>query len=144
MPNPAAAPASNSPTLGRTLRAADVTTGPGGEMRLRGAHCAACGTRIFPTATVCPQCNAEGLRPLELGATGVLYAYSTVHVARAAWETPYVIGYVDLPEGVRVFGKVDGSGALAPDMAVHVRVEEDVNADSRSAAPRYRYWFEPA
>jgi len=144
MPNPAPAPARHPPIVGRALRASDVMTGLDGEMRLRGARCPACGTRIFPAAPVCPHCNAEALEALELGATGILYAYSTVHVAPAAWETPYVIGYVDLPEGVRVFGKVDGSRALAPDMAVHVHVEADISAEAVPAGTRYRYWFEPA
>lgn len=86
------------------------------------------------------------MRPLPLAETGTLYAFSTVHVAPAIWETPYVIGYVDLPEGVRVFGKVDGSVPLKPDMTVRVHLEEDADgaATDTGTGPRYRYWFAPA
>ncbi len=142
------APVRNAPHVGRMLRAADVTHGPEGYLRLCGAECSACGTRIFPAAPVCPTCNAEQLKPLALGATGTLYACSTVHVAPAAWQVPYVIGYVDLPEGVRVFGKIVGTdGAVAglvPDLAVRVHVEETAAADASPAAPTYHYWFAPA
>ena len=148
MPAPAPAPVRNAPRIGRPLRAADVIHGAAGELHLSGAECTACGTRIFPAAPVCPSCNAEQLKPLPLGATGTLYAYSTVHVAPAVWQVPYVIGYVDLPEGVRVFGKVAGTdgvaAGLAPDLTVRVHVEEDAAADASAAAPTYCYWFAPA
>jgi uncharacterized OB-fold protein len=140
----APAPVRNAPHIGRALRAADVTFGPDGSARLCGAECEACSTRIFPAAPVCPICNAERLKPLVLGSSGKLYAYSTVHVAPATWETPYVIGYVDLPEGVRVFGKVDGADGLQPDMTVQVRIEEDAAAGTSPATPAWRYWFAPA
>jgi len=45
-----------------------------------------------------------------------------VHVASKGWSPPYIIGYVDLPEGVRLFGHVliqDPAG-LKPDMPVAV------------------------
>jgi uncharacterized OB-fold protein len=148
MPNPAPAPVRNAPNIGRPLRAADVTHGPDGSLHLCGAECTACGTRIFPAAPVCPSCNAEQLKPLALGATGTLYAYSTVHIAPAVWQVPYVIGYVDLPEGVRVFGKVAGTdgvdAGLAPDGTVRVCIEEDDGAGASPAAPTYHYWFAPA
>ena len=157
---PATAPASvrNAPHVGRALRAADVTRAEDGELHLSGAECSDCGTRIFPGAPVCPSCNGERMKPLPLGSSGTLYACSTVHVAPAVWQVPYVIGYVDLPEGVRVFGKIAGTdgvaAGLAPDITVRVHVEEaavsdsnpaDANpADANPAAPTYHYWFAPA
>jgi uncharacterized OB-fold protein len=148
MPIPAPAPVRNAPNIGRTLRAADVISGPDGSLHLCGAECPACGTRIFPAASVCPSCNADAMKPLPLGATGTLYAFSTVHVAPALWQVPYVIGYVDLPEGVRVFGKVAGTdgvdAGLAPDLPVRVCIEEADAVDASPAAPTYHYWFAPA
>jgi uncharacterized OB-fold protein len=134
--------------VGRSLRAADVTHDADGALCLSGAECSTCGTRIFPAAPVCPSCNAEQMKPLPLAGSGTLYAYSTVHVAPAVWQVPYVIGYVDLPEGVRVFGKVAGTdgvaAGLAPDLTVRVHVEETAAAEASPAAPTYHYWFAPA
>ncbi|MBC7781942.1 MAG: OB-fold domain-containing protein [Proteobacteria bacterium] len=136
----------HAPHEGRLLRAVDVTTGADGGARLCAAECESCGTRIFPSAAVCPSCNAERLRPLALSERGTLYAYSTVHVAPAIWQTPYVIGYVDLPEGVRIFGKVDPADDLRPDMPVRIRIEaasdiagaKDVTTTGSNA---FHYWF---
>jgi len=142
MSSPAPAATRRPPTAGRTLRAADVTLAADGSPRLCGAECAACGTRIFPAAPVCPSCNSEEMKPLSLSGHGVLYAFSTVHVAPAAWETPYTIGYVDLPEGVRVFGKVEGASALVPDAEVGVSIEP-IDDPKGGSAPAFQYWFTP-
>jgi uncharacterized OB-fold protein len=142
--NPIARHASH---LGRVLRASDVVETPDG-LRLCGAECAQCGTRIFPAAGVCPSCNSEQMQRLVLAGEGTLYAFSTVHIAPAAWETPYTIGYVDLPENVRVFGKVAASVELKPDARVSVRIEPaTVTAATAGTAaaggPTWQYWFAP-
>ena len=47
---------------------------------------------------------------VEVGPTGLLYSHSTVHVS-AARATPYTIGYVDFPNGLRVLASVRGADA---------------------------------
>lgn len=138
-------PARHAPHLGRVLRASDVVETTDG-LRLCGAECAQCATRIFPSAVVCPTCNSERMQRLVLGGEGTLYAFSTVHIAPAAWETPYTIGYVDLPEDVRVFGKVVASVELKPDARVSVRIEPaTVTAGTvATGGPTWQYWFAPA
>lgn len=143
------APAPNQPPLqpalaphqGRTLAANEISVNPDGDVRLRGVQCADCGMKVFPATEVCPGCLSTSLRELTLGGEGRLYSYTTVHVAPPGWQTPYVVGYVDTPEGVRLFGKVKvraGAGeqqALRVDMPVGVRVVTD--------GDHYRYYFEP-
>ena len=77
-----------------------------GRPTLIGSECADCATRVFPPVALCPECMGDELAPLALGRSGRLYSYSTVHVAPRGWTVPYVAGYVDLPEGVRVFTHV--------------------------------------
>ena len=91
-----------------------------GATALIGMRCPHCGTRAFPARAVCSQCGADsGLEPCRLSPRGTLYTYSEVHVAPKGFATPYVIGYVDLEDGVRVFGQIEGSaGTLRPDQAV--------------------------
>jgi uncharacterized OB-fold protein len=45
------------------------------------------------------------LAPLALSTDGVLYSWTTVH-ASSTRPTPYTIGYVDLPEGVRLLADI--------------------------------------
>ena len=91
-----------------------------GAMHLVGVQCAACGTKAFPARDVCSECGAEsGLEPVHLSSRGTLYTYSEVHVAPKDFPTPYVIGYVDLDDGVRVFAQIEGPASrLQPDQKV--------------------------
>lgn len=58
------------------------------------------GTQHFP-------CN-EQAACVEVGPEGLLYSHSTVHVSSSR-ETPYTIGYVDFPSGLRVLASVRGA-----------------------------------
>jgi uncharacterized OB-fold protein len=74
---------------------------------LIGSGCTWCGTKAFPPAKICAECLSEDLVPVRLSSEGTLYSFSVVHVAPKRWEVPYAVGYVDLPEGVRIFAHLD-------------------------------------
>ncbi len=101
---------------------ADCWVEDGGTVFLIGSRCRTCGKHAFPCRTFCDACGASaGLEPVRLSNTGRLYTFSEVHVAPKAFATPYVIGYVDLPEDVRVLGQVEHAAAeLRPDEPVRV------------------------
>jgi uncharacterized protein len=79
-----------------------VTTSDG--PRLRAGHCPGCAITAFPRPGQCPSCWGP-LEGTPLSGVGLLYSYSVVHVAAA----PYAIGYVDVPEGARVFAHLAGT-----------------------------------
>jgi uncharacterized OB-fold protein len=87
--------------------------------RLIGAECADCGKRVFPPAAVCPECMGETMKPLKLSREGKLYSYTVFHQG-VRWIAPgYIAGYVDMPEGVRVFTHIDAKPEqLACDLPV--------------------------
>lgn len=97
-----------------------------GGIRLVGAHCSACDLRFFPHREICPRCGAlEGVAAADLSPRGRLYSYSNVHVAPAQFQTPYVVGFVDFEDDVRVFGQIEGDPAtltVEAEMAVTVGV----------------------
>jgi len=76
---------------------------PDGSVRLVGSKCSACGDWIFPPTPVCPECMSESLERRELSEIGCLYSWSVVRIAPKNWKTPFIAGYVDFPEKVRVF-----------------------------------------
>jgi uncharacterized OB-fold protein len=83
-----------------------------GEVRLIGMRCPVCETRVFPAKDICHECgNEKGLEPALLSPTGTLYSFTEVHVALKGFPSPYVLGYVDLDDGVRVFGQVEHPAA---------------------------------
>jgi uncharacterized OB-fold protein len=84
-------------------------TEAGGVVRLHGSKCAQCGSAAFPPHPICPACGAQsGQGTVELSPVGTLYTFSEVHIAPKGFATPYAVGYVDLPEGVRLFGQIEG------------------------------------
>jgi uncharacterized OB-fold protein len=87
-------------------------TEEGGTVWLIGSKCARCGAVAFPPHPLCPACGAEsGQEAVRLSPVGTLYTFSEIHVAPKGFATPYAVGYVDLPEGVRLFGQIEGRAA---------------------------------
>ncbi len=73
-----------------------------GTLRLGGTRCRACGTHYFPRRQICAKCLSPETETVPLSDAGVLYTYTVVYQSTPEFRTPYILGYVDLPEGVRV------------------------------------------
>jgi uncharacterized OB-fold protein len=100
--------ATNEVTRGTLLCGDAVEIGADGRAILIGGRCADCGNETFPRAPVCCQCMSENVQAQPMPRAGTLYAFSTVHVAAKKWKQPMCIGYVDLPNGARVFAHLEG------------------------------------
>lgn len=89
---------------------------------LVGSRCPECGSLFFPVGSVCPSCLNGELDRVPLSRQGNLYTYSIIHIGPRGWDTPYAVGYVDLPEGVRLFAHlaVTDFSVLKPDLPVEV------------------------
>ena len=79
-----------------------------GQGTLVGARCKQCGQTIFPRREACLNCLGQDLETVPLSRNGKLYTYTIVHMPSEHFAPPYVIGWVDLPEGVRVFSQIRG------------------------------------
>jgi uncharacterized OB-fold protein len=83
-----------------------------GTVRLSGSRCIRCGNVAFPPHLQCPACGeASGLESAALSCVGTLYTFAEIHVAPEGFAVPYAVGYVDLPEGVRLFGQIEARAA---------------------------------
>ena len=105
-----------------------------GRATLIGGRCADCGAETFPRAPVCSSCMSETIGAHAMPRAGVLYAFSVVHVAAKKWKKPMRIGYVDLPNGARVFTHLEGAElAIGDDVEVGVgTIGEDDEGPIRS------------
>ena len=65
--------------------------------------CKSCGQIFFPKAQFCLSCFQEDVEEIILNRRGKLYSYVIAHMPSTHFEPPYAAGYVDLPEGVRIF-----------------------------------------
>lgn len=75
----------------------------GERAHLIGSHCKRCNQISFPPRAVCSKCFNDELDNIPLSRKGKLYTYSIIHYPPPGLTAPYAIGYIDLPEKVRVF-----------------------------------------
>ena len=128
-----------NPNQGRTLSKLEFETGNSGESKnLTGSLCKDCGVKLFPPTEICPECLSEKMGPLHISIIGKLYCYTKVHVAPSSWLAPYLIGYVDMPEGVRIFGKIE------IDREKDLRIDMPVVVNFAESDGQWRYFFTPS
>jgi uncharacterized OB-fold protein len=84
------------------IREGAFVEGPEGPV-LVGNKCVACGQIFFPKVHYCLSCFEENLEDLKLSRQGELYSYAVGHMPSMHFQPPYAIGYVNLPEGIRLF-----------------------------------------
>ena len=76
-------------------------------MTLAAYKCKACERIHFPKPTLCLDCCADVLEPVPLSRRGRLFTYTIVHMPASHFQPPHAAGYVDLPEGLRIFVPLD-------------------------------------
>jgi uncharacterized OB-fold protein len=72
-------------------------------LSLTGGRCPACGQTYFPTKQVCPSCFNAEQRKVPLSGKGKLHTYTRSHMGPAGIQTPFTIGFIELPEGIKLF-----------------------------------------
>jgi uncharacterized OB-fold protein len=71
--------------------------------QLIGNKCKSCGQIFFPKVSLCLNCFHHDLEEIFLSSQGELYSFTTAYMPASGFEPPYTVGYVILPEGIRVF-----------------------------------------
>ncbi|MHB1137685.1 MAG: Zn-ribbon domain-containing OB-fold protein [Microthrixaceae bacterium] len=70
------------------------------EDRLVRPVCTACGRSFFTPRVVCPHCRSTAWRYEDSVGTGTVSSHTTVYRGPdETWDTPYVLGVVDVDEG---------------------------------------------
>src|SRR5713226_5027724 len=96
---------------GRPAVAEGLFTWPSDDPHLLGAKCQACGVVTFPGQGVCPRCTSSDMGVVELATRGTLWTWTVqgfppksppYHPDEAKAFQPYGVGYVELPDQVRV------------------------------------------
>jgi uncharacterized OB-fold protein len=96
---------------------------------LEGSRCGDCGNVAFPAAQGCQRCGAEAMQRIDLGRRGTVWGFtvqrfapkSPPYVPPAEGFHPFAVGYVELPEGVKVeavldcttFDELEGNAAVS-------------------------------
>ena len=69
--------------------------------------------------------SAPRFAAIDLSQRGILYSFTVIHPNPKTAEKPFVLAYVDFPEGARAFGRLDlGPGTKAEiGIVVEVQIE---------------------
>src|ERR1044072_945546 len=81
---------------------------------LQGSRCSGCAVTAYPAEGTCPRCGGSA-DPVVLQGTGTLWTWTVQRYAPKSppYEpppggfVPFALGYVELPEGVRVAAVLD-------------------------------------
>ena len=102
------------------------------ERKLVVQQCSSCGYRRWPPGPLCPECLAEGSDWTEVRPTGTLWSIATYHRAldpAFADEVPYTVALVELDDGPRMYGRIDGDPVtLVLDGRVRATFNDAANA----------------
>ena len=93
---------------------------------LFGSCCRNCQEAIFPQGHICPNCFGDDLERIALSPRGNLFTFTITHQGPEGFATPYASGYIDLPEGVRIYSLLTGwnSGKLEPGLEMELILEK--------------------
>ncbi len=78
----------------------------GDGLALAGGQCLACGGIFFPEKPVCPNCFDPARKKVPLSRKGKLHTFALSHMGPGGIPTPFVIGFVELPEGIKLFSLI--------------------------------------
>jgi len=99
---------------------------PGEEPHLIGSKCKSCGTVFFPRRVICGKCCREGMEEIILSRRGKVTTWTVIRMKPPGYkdQVPYVLGEVELHEGVLV--RTHFSGVNPENPAIKVGDEAEV------------------
>jgi uncharacterized protein len=92
-----------------------------GELRIQ--QCTECGALRHPPGPSCPECHAVSRSHVVASGEGTVFSYVVHrHPPVPGQELPILLVLVDLPEGVRMVGRLKGVDADDVEIGMPVRV----------------------
>jgi hypothetical protein len=110
------------------------------EGKVMTTRCKRCQKVMFPPRMDCPECGGGEMEWTEIKGAGQLVTFTTVLYGPAGFEkeTPYVLGLVKFPLGIKIFGPIDKK---IPPEEIKVGLEMKV-VPIRLSEARISYQFE--
>ena len=93
---------------------------------LLAARCKSCQRVFFPQRSACLECSSTELQSVELRNTAKLYTYTGVQMPVHKFKPPFVLCWVEFPEGVRVMGQVKNKDSKKLKIGMDMKLVFDV------------------
>jgi uncharacterized OB-fold protein len=101
---------------------------------------------IFPKPEICPNCQEEKIKKITLSRRGKIYSYTVVMQQPRPYykgPVPYGLGFVELPEGVRIETLFANCDPEALEIGEEVELIIDKLYDDDEGNELITYKFEP-
>lgn len=119
--------------------------------RLLASRCAACGEVAFPKQGSCPACTGAEVEEIQLSTLGTLWTWTIQrfpppipYVPPPAGFRPYGVGYVELPEGVRVEARLTESDPARLAIGMTMELVLETVAVAADGSESVTFAFQPA
>lgn len=78
------------------------------EKKILYSECSSCKHKNIPPLPQCPSCNSTTMHLLEASNYGTIQTYTIIHYSSTQFEkeTPFAVGIVEFPEGIRIMGRI--------------------------------------
>lgn len=113
-----------------------------GEFVQIGKKCKSCGKVSFPVSELCRFCSFEDGEKIPLSKQGTLFSYTVTRVPVGPYKPPFITGYIDLPEGVRVFGQIHADVEKI-NIGVQLRMQTGILWAEKDGTPVIGYFYVP-
>ena len=76
--------------------------------RLEAGKCKSCGKILFPPRLICPNCKSKEFDKTRLSEKGKVVTFTVIRVGpeQFSTQTPYVVGILELQEGVQIMSQI--------------------------------------
>jgi scaffold protein (connect acetoacetyl-CoA thiolase and HMG-CoA synthase) len=113
------------------------------ERKLMAVRCIRCRQVMVPPRAICSNCRHSRVEWVELSQKGKLVTYTIVHVSPQQFKhmTPYAVGIVEMPEGVKIPSIIRTS--RLEDLKIGMQLEADFSPRPQEGGwPNWpRYFF---
>ena len=107
---------------------------------LKGYRCKKCNQLDFPKLQLCPKCWGKEFEMVPLSRRGIVYSATDNFVGQQGMAPPYVFGYIDLPENIRIFAQFEAEVGTI-ECGDEVEVVEGTIRMNRDGLPIKSYKF---
>ena len=115
------------------------------QQELLAGKCIKCGKIHLPPRTICDNCFSKDFEWTKIPRTGKLLTYTVIHIAPAQFQSisPYTVGIVQLENGVKLPGMIQGTQLEQLKVGMSLSVEFGTCETSQPWPHWPRYYFKP-
>jgi uncharacterized OB-fold protein len=115
------------------------------QQKLMAGKCLKCGKIHLPPRPMCDNCFSKDFEWLQISGKGKLVTYTVIHVAPQQFQalTPYVVGIVELENGLKIPGMIQGTTQEQLKIGMELNLDFSTCSTPQQWPQWSRYCFKP-